>query len=594
MAAHQSCTQSGGDIKFSSIQTVHQAGGTGNGFDGKPSDGEWNRTFPEYACPNAEDLVQATISMGGTTGALTSDNCVPTPIVISKFDPEINFRFYNPDYFIFSGAIFEIYKSGIPAHVNEALCRVQIDGVGVDAIIKSETNGVRTANIITGNYTSREINSSGYTNIVRTETDSELKFSNGDKTLSLSIRGSPTSYKNLDGTLLTYINGEPKEYSMTCQKMSRTSVLESVITNFSTLYVDRESGTDANTGLSEATAFFSVARCASIVKPGDTCVVKKGTYTEDVLLRNSGTASSRITFRNFPGDRPLLDFIGTSGNSRFELLSSNFRSIPMSYVTIEGFEIASGEINGLKYYFGTELIIRNNHFRDNPGGYCLLGSAYRVRIENNRFTRCSSAILITGQQNVIVNNIFEQNGGIAINAQAYPFDSATFTDPLFFDFRDNVLAHNILAYNAREGITLSSSVGGTVVNNLISNNIFYENCRSCSGGRPQGIRYFSPDGNGDRINNNLFFATAGGIVPLLGEGARFQTTQYTESANFFNVQNPLFVNAPTTPPQLADYHLQSGSPAIDRGTSLINIVPQDFDGNSRPRGTEVDMGAFEF
>lgn len=51
--------------------------------------------------------------------------------------------------------------------------------------------------------------------------------------------------------------------------------------------------------------------------------------------------------------------------------------------------------------------------------------------------------------------------------------------------------------------------------------------------------------------------------------------------------DPLFVSKTT-----ADFHLRSGSPAINAGVS--NFVYTDFDGVARPTGATHDLGAFEF
>ncbi|MGD0613722.1 MAG: choice-of-anchor Q domain-containing protein [Anaerolineales bacterium] len=52
--------------------------------------------------------------------------------------------------------------------------------------------------------------------------------------------------------------------------------------------------------------------------------------------------------------------------------------------------------------------------------------------------------------------------------------------------------------------------------------------------------------------------------------------------------DPKFVN-----PTGADFHLQSGSPAIDAGSPL-NAPDSDFDGNARPRGAGYSIGAYEY
>ncbi|HSW58998.1 MAG TPA: putative Ig domain-containing protein, partial [Dehalococcoidales bacterium] len=52
--------------------------------------------------------------------------------------------------------------------------------------------------------------------------------------------------------------------------------------------------------------------------------------------------------------------------------------------------------------------------------------------------------------------------------------------------------------------------------------------------------------------------------------------------------NPLFVN-----PEALDFRLQPGSPAINAGTSSLAPLT-DYDGNPRPSGSGIDIGAFEF
>jgi len=42
-----------------------------------------------------------------------------------------------------------------------------------------------------------------------------------------------------------------------------------------------------------------------------------------------------------------------------------------------------------------------------------------------------------------------------------------------------------------------------------------------------------------------------------------------------------------------DFHLRSGSVAIDQGVS-VGVVTTDFDGTARPQGAAMDVGAMEF
>jgi hypothetical protein len=50
--------------------------------------------------------------------------------------------------------------------------------------------------------------------------------------------------------------------------------------------------------------------------------------------------------------------------------------------------------------------------------------------------------------------------------------------------------------------------------------------------------------------------------------------------------DPLFVN-----PLQSDYHLASGSPAIDQ---VDSGPPEDLDNTARPQGSAFDLGAYEY
>jgi hypothetical protein len=52
--------------------------------------------------------------------------------------------------------------------------------------------------------------------------------------------------------------------------------------------------------------FATVRQAAEIMKPGDVCLVREGTYREIVRPKHSGTAEAPLVFRAFPGERPVL------------------------------------------------------------------------------------------------------------------------------------------------------------------------------------------------------------------------------------------------------------------------------------------------
>ncbi len=100
------------------------------------------------------------------------------------------------------------------------------------------------------------------------------------------------------------------------------------------------------------------------------------------------------------------------------------------------------------------------------------------------------------------------------------------------------------------------------------------------------------------ISNTLFYSNTTAIAadgtPLLdyngfwlnGIDFNVMTGTLTGTHNVF--ADPLFVD-----PITGDFHLGSGSPMIDHGTGA-GAPSSDYDGNARPAGSGVDIGADEF
>ncbi|WP_373999214.1 right-handed parallel beta-helix repeat-containing protein [Bdellovibrio bacteriovorus] len=113
--------------------------------------------------------------------------------------------------------------------------------------------------------------------------------------------------------------------------------------NSRTLYVDKATGNDANSGTSEAQAFASIQNAVNAATAGTQVLVKNGTYFEQVEFPRSGTAESPIVVKAFGGHEPIV----TGAN----LVSS---TSPLSAVPEEstdllttGFEVSSVAESGL-------------------------------------------------------------------------------------------------------------------------------------------------------------------------------------------------------------------------------------------------------
>ncbi|HEY5952145.1 MAG TPA: choice-of-anchor Q domain-containing protein [Kofleriaceae bacterium] len=91
-------------------------------------------------------------------------------------------------------------------------------------------------------------------------------------------------------------------------------------------------------------------------------------------------------------------------------------------------------------------------------------------------------------------------------------------------------------------------------------------------------------------NNLIARNYAGGHANLPTDNTSLSACDFTQSIKAMDVADYAFVTPDGIGPW--DYHVGAGSLAIDRGvTTDINI---DVDGDARPQGTKVDVGADEF
>jgi hypothetical protein len=77
--------------------------------------------------------------------------------------------------------------------------------------------------------------------------------------------------------------------------------------NAAEYYVSVTAGSDGNPG-SLSQPWQHVQRAVSVLKPGDTCTIRGGTYQEEVSVKGlKGTQESPITFRSYPGEEVVFD-----------------------------------------------------------------------------------------------------------------------------------------------------------------------------------------------------------------------------------------------------------------------------------------------
>ena len=132
----------------------------------------------------------------------------------------------------------------------------------------------------------------------------------------------------------------------------------------------------------------------------------------------------------------------------------------------------------------------------------------------------------------------------------------------------------------------------------IEYNVLYSNQASRGGGMAIEATLYHQD---SAFRNNIVVTntatTGGGIYQSTAfDGTRFNNVWNNQGGDYagagasvYDVSvDPLFED-----PANGDFHLQTGSPMIDKGDPFSNFVP-DFEGDPRPLGDRVDIGADEY
>lgn len=318
------------------------------------------------------------------------------------------------------------------------------------------------------------------------------------------------------------------------------------------LFCVSTTGSDRNTGSCSA-PWKTIQKAVDALQPGQTALVRAGTYREDVLVRGSGTADGLVVLRAYAGERVVVRgrLRITADNVRVVGLRLDGRGLtratPLVYVaggrsvTLERLEVVRSVRSG---------VFVGNGARDATVIACWVhDNGSRPKLDHG-------IVFARGSGGTIESNVVERNraGGILV----YP------------GFDDVLVNQNTIVGNNAFGLL----VGGerTTSNRVvIANNIVVQN----SG---QGIRTFwgGKVGTGNIATYNLIWGNTEDDVSRAGMAQR---------GNFHAA--PRFIDAGSS-----DFRLQRRSPAV--GQALVRYTARiDRNGRPRPQGQRPDLGAFE-
>ena len=222
-----------------------------------------------------------------------------------------------------------------------------------------------------------------------------------------------------------------------------------------TYYVD-PNGDDRNNPGTEAQPFQTIDTGARALKPGDTLLVKNGTYTGTLAFygRPSGTSwNSPVTIAAYPGARPVLR--PNRGDYAFYISYT-------SYMVIDGLFIdgTNGD-TGIKITDGASNIrIQNSEIANAFNGIEMNDGAegnefMNLEVHHNR----AYGIYIATGHNVVEDCSIHNNGRYGIHA----YNPREGVD-------NNIIRNNEISRNGDSGIILTHGDSNEMSDNIISAN----------------------------------------------------------------------------------------------------------------------------
>lgn len=252
-----------------------------------------------------------------------------------------------------------------------------------------------------------------------------------------------------------------------------------------TTYYVSKSGSNSGKG-TESSPWLTITKAmnSSKLKPGDELIVKAGTYNEQVMVMNHGSAAADIVIRSEkPGAAKIV-----APDGKFGII------IVRDYVQIDGFEIVGGKA-GITANRSHHIKITDNIVHGATGHGISVNRSDFVKVDGNTVydnarkgpasgisiwhaENTSGETTTSGYRTIVSNNISYSNvrkEGPRTDGNGIIIDSLNSKDgsPQTYKFK-TLVENNIVYHNSGKGIQLAWSDYVTVRNNTSYHNATQE------------------------------------------------------------------------------------------------------------------------
>lgn len=374
-------------------------------------------------------------------------------------------------------------------------------------------------------------------------------------------------------------------------------------------YVVDPAGDDSAAG-TDAAPWRTIQASVGKLKPGDTLLIRNGTYSErngdgNVLIQGlNGTAQQWITIAAYPGQRPKLQ------GGEWKVLGIE----NSSYLVFRGLELAGSATTDQRPTSGFEIRashhirVTGNYVHDGGGGGIAANQSNHLDIDDNVVAGMSkwntfqtSGIATFESQNIgggdesgysirIANNLVYGNENIAPPGKG---QKITDGNCIIIDWHDKygyqgttLVENNVCYNNGGRGVHVFHSANVVAVNNTLYHNVQSSDLSedgelSAVNARNVAFRNNLVVPRGDRKDVNMVSA----------DGITFVSNLYAKAGARSRGDGDVVVpDADLVDPAQGRFAPRAGSPAIAAGTP-DGAPSVDFDG--RPRHNRPAIGAYE-